>query len=123
MGSYWKYRVLVLSVVLLTRLAGAQPSGLEGYQVVRITISDTAQLEILERLAARGSGFEIWSDGIGVGEIDARVPPAQKPALDASGLSYVWLRTCKPTMTSCFVRRRAGTSSRRIAATTSMSLS
>jgi hypothetical protein len=68
--------------------AWAQPTGFDNHQVVKIRIADQAQLEVLRALDASSSDFEIWSEGLGVGVIEARVSPDQKRKLDASGLTY-----------------------------------
>ncbi len=69
--------------------AQGRPEGLDGHQVVRVTIEDVAQLEALEALDRASTDFEIWSEVAGIGIVEVRVSPAQRLALDAAGLDYV----------------------------------
>ncbi|MFH1748799.1 MAG: M14 family zinc carboxypeptidase [Planctomycetota bacterium] len=66
----------------------AQPSGYEGYQVVRIAVTNEADLYTVHDLAALGDDFQVWSEVIRIGPIDARIAPAAQPYLAISGLRY-----------------------------------
>ncbi|MHC4696321.1 MAG: hypothetical protein ACYTFA_06235, partial [Planctomycetota bacterium] len=66
----------------------AQPTGYEGYQVVRIAITDQAELRTLKELQRLGGDFEVWSEVVGIGPMEVRIAPVAKPALDTSGLRY-----------------------------------
>jgi hypothetical protein len=68
--------------------AYAQPTGYEGYQVVRIEIGDEAELESLRELTSIRPDFELWSEALGIGPMDVRVAPWALPLLDDSGLCY-----------------------------------
>ena len=82
-------RLVVVACVLgITASAYAQPTGYEGYQVVRIKMTSDAELETLRGLEALGRGFQVWSDAVRIGSVEVRVAPAAQPALDASGLRY-----------------------------------
>lgn len=82
-------RLSFVSIVLLVCNNGqARPRGLEGYQIVRVTIADEQQLGTLLTLHAASRGFEIYSDRVGPGPVDVRISPTQKRVLDASGLTY-----------------------------------
>lgn len=79
----------VLAYCIGTTLpAYAQPTGYEGYQVVRITITNQAELETLRGLEALGGYFQVWSDAVRIGPVEARVSPAAQAMLKASGLGY-----------------------------------
>lgn len=85
-------RLVFVCVVLLVCNSGqARPRGLEGYQIVRVTIADEQQLGALLTLDAASRGFEIYSDSVGIGLVDVRISPAQKRVLDATGLTYAVL--------------------------------
>lgn len=79
-----------LSIGLVPTLTDAQPFDrrYDGYKIVRIAIEDASDLQTLERLDAASPEFQIWTDYVGLGSIDVRLSPGQKPVLDASGLSY-----------------------------------
>ena len=68
--------------------AQAQPSGFEGYQVVRVEIGDEGDLQVLAGLLTLHPQFELWSEALGIGPIDVRIAPEARPLLDASGLCY-----------------------------------
>ena len=90
------HRKTLLTVVLIVLTAfgpalpaAAQPTGYEGYQVVRITITDEVDLKKLRGLQTTSGDFEVSSKAVRVGlPVDVRVAPAARPALDASGLRY-----------------------------------
>lgn len=64
----------------------AQPTGYEGYQVVRIEITTQTELDTLRDLLTLYPDFELWSEAPGVGPMDVRVAPEAAPLLDATGL-------------------------------------
>jgi len=70
------------------RPAGAQPTGYEGYQVVRVIIADKADLQAFRALQALGDDFQMWSEVLRTGPIEVRLAPAAQSALDDSGLRY-----------------------------------
>ncbi|MBU0717536.1 MAG: hypothetical protein KJ749_04745, partial [Planctomycetes bacterium] len=72
----------------LTSTAYAQPTGYDGYQVVRIEIADEAELDTLRDLLTLYPDFELWSEALGIGLMDVRVAPAAVPLLDAADLCY-----------------------------------
>jgi hypothetical protein len=72
----------------LARPAVAQPEGYEGYQVVRITLSDRADFAAFRALQTLGADFEMWSETARPGPVEVRLAPAARPVLDASGLRY-----------------------------------
>jgi len=72
----------------MTPSAHSQPAGYEGYQVVRIAITNEAELEALRDLQTLGRDFQVWSEAVGIGPMDVRVAPVAQASLDASGLSY-----------------------------------
>ena len=69
-------------------LATAQPTGYEGYQVVRITVQNEAELQTLRGLQALGRDFEVWSEVVKIGPVEVRVAPSVQLLLAASGLRY-----------------------------------
>ncbi len=89
-----RIRLLFLSVAFLTCSvavavpAGAQPTGFDGYQVVRIEIADEADLETLRDLLLLDRDFQLWSEVARIGTVDVRVAPAGSLTLDLSGLRY-----------------------------------
>ena len=85
------YQIAIVGMALLFGSAAtthAKPTGLSGFQVVRVTVSDPSELVTLRALEAADRDVEIWTDGAGYGAADVRIPPAQKRALDAAGLEY-----------------------------------
>ncbi len=81
--------LLVLAYgVCMTPWAYAQPTGYDGYQVVRIAVTDNAELETLCDLQRLGREFQVWSEAVGIGPVEVRIAPAAQPVLAASGLNY-----------------------------------
>jgi carboxypeptidase A2 len=87
-----RFMGLVLAALMCclvpARPADAQPTGYEGYQVVRITVADRADLQAFRALQALGDDFQMWSEVLQTGPIEVRLAPAAQAALDASGLRY-----------------------------------
>ena len=83
-----RWALFALIVVVATP-AEAGPTGLEAHQVVRVTVSTQAEAERLEALDRADRDFVIWPEGVGVGEIDVRVSPAQRKVLEATGMPFV----------------------------------
>jgi murein tripeptide amidase MpaA len=61
----------------------ADPVDYHGHQLVRVHVRTSAELETLLTLSP-----DIWSDSIGIGVLDARIPPERIEDLRASGLRY-----------------------------------
>jgi hypothetical protein len=80
--------VVVLWWLVAVPAGYAQPSGYEGYQVVRVKIADEAQLNQLRELESLGRDFQVWSEVARIGVVEVRVAPAAQAALKASGLQY-----------------------------------
>ena len=80
--------VVTVCALGLTPSGFAQPTGYEGYQVVKIQITDDAELETLRGLQALGRDFQVWSHAVRIGEIEVRVAPTAQPRLQASGLRH-----------------------------------
>ncbi len=82
--------VLAMATVCMgtTWRASAQPAGYEGYQVVRITVQNEAELQALRSLQALGRDFQVWSEIVKIGPVEVRVAPSVQPLLAASGLRY-----------------------------------
>jgi hypothetical protein len=78
----------ITGLFLAAQAAHAHPQGYEGYQVVRIQVRDRQELATLKALDAASREFEVWWEAEGLGVIEVRLPSAQRPALDASGLQY-----------------------------------
>lgn len=68
--------------------ATAQPTGYEGYRVVSITVVDRADIRKVRELQALGRDFQVWSEVVKPGQVEVRVAPSARLALDASGLEY-----------------------------------
>ena len=79
---------LLVTCFCLSSPAYTQPSGYEGYQVVRIEITDEADLDVLRDLLTLYPDFELWSEALGIGPMDVRVAPVAARLLDASDLCY-----------------------------------
>ncbi|UCF33169.1 MAG: hypothetical protein JSV78_12625 [Phycisphaerales bacterium] len=73
---------------LVCSAAHAQPQGLEGQQIVKVSVTDEGQLALLRQLDATHVDFEIWSDYAGIGQVEVRVTPGTRPLLEANGLKY-----------------------------------
>ncbi len=73
---------------LLTSAAPAQPQGLDGYQVLKVAITDAAERQVLIALDESCAEMEIWSHDLGGETIEVRVSPDAKVALDEEGFSY-----------------------------------
>jgi hypothetical protein len=90
----FRVRSLVAGLVVLTHWvcvappAYSQPTGYDGYQVVEILVSDEADLGALGDLQVLGRDFQIWSEAVGLGLVEARVAPAAQRLLAASGLRH-----------------------------------
>ncbi len=103
-------RTLPIGMVLLAvPIAWAYPTGLDGQQVVKVTITNEAELDALIALDEARRDVELWSDGVGVGEIDVRIPREQLRMLDAAGLAYeVLIEDLQQRVDSLFAHWRAG---------------
>jgi hypothetical protein len=77
-----------LLLVLAAPIVHAQPTGYEGYQVVRITIDNQTDMQMVRELQRLGDDFQVWSEVVRLGEIDVRVAPQAMDKLRASGLRY-----------------------------------
>jgi len=62
--------------------------GREMPQLVRIDVADISQLRTLAAFHNAHRDVEIWSEALGIGPIDVRLPSHTRQALDATGLSY-----------------------------------
>ena len=60
-----------------------QAERFDNHKVVRVTIRTVDDLALMETISP-----DPWSCRQGIGPVDYRIPPAQLPALDASGLLY-----------------------------------
>lgn len=63
--------------------AGDGPVRYDGHSVVRVQVESTRQL-----MAALSLTDDVWSHGVGLGRFDMRVSPAQRQALEASGVPF-----------------------------------
>jgi len=83
-------RVLACLVLAYSTYVHAEPASrrYDGYKIVKITINDASELATLKALEGAREDFQIWSDYVGLGEIDVRISPDEQEALEASGLSY-----------------------------------
>ncbi len=68
--------------------AAAPPTGFDGHQVVHIVVRDALDMDTVRGLQSLGDDFEVWSEVIKPGLVEARVAPAALPMLDFSGLEY-----------------------------------
>ena len=75
--------LLVALAIMLSATAMADPANYSGHRLVRVDLFSPADLETLLRISP-----DIWSDAIGLGRLDARIPPERMAALAASGLPY-----------------------------------
>jgi len=71
--------------------ARAETKRFDYHQVVKLEIGDEEQLQTVLALEEASADFDLWSDGIGVGIVEARVSPEQRALLDANGLKYTIL--------------------------------
>lgn len=78
----------VMGFAVFGHSVSAQPTGLEGHQVLRITTSSEAELDRLIAMDEGSTDFEIWTDGVGVGEVDVHVSPAQKRLVEETNLPF-----------------------------------
>ncbi len=69
----------------------AQPDGYEGYQVLRIKVSDSSDRQWIEQLQLANDGVQIWSDEVGREFVDVRVSPSVKNERTFGDLSYTVL--------------------------------
>ena len=81
-------RGLILAVVLgllfaAPSVSGQPPVSYVGHKVVRAHTDDASELDAL-----LGITPDVWSERIGVGPLDVRIPPAALADLDASGIDY-----------------------------------
>jgi len=88
-----RIRLPMVAILVLIGLLGgsrdvcAQPRGYEGYQVLRITVRDRADCVKVRHLQSLGHDFQVWSEVVTMGRIEARVAPRARPILAASGLT------------------------------------
>ena len=75
--------LLIILAIMLSATAMAEPVSYSGHKLVRVDVFSPADLETLLRISP-----DIWSDAVGLGLLDARIPPEHMPALEASGLPY-----------------------------------
>jgi carboxypeptidase A2 len=87
-ASLWLALTLLITCATATHAVYSQPTGYDGYQVVRIDIGNEAELQRLRGLLAIQPDFELWSEALGVGPMDVRVAPQALPLLDASDLRF-----------------------------------
>jgi hypothetical protein len=107
--SFFIALLVLTSCFAATRLAGAQPTGYEGYQVVRVMVTDKAELEKFRGLRALGEDFQMWAEVMRPGLLEVRVAPAARLALDASGLRYeVTIADLQRHLDELFAGLRAG---------------
>lgn len=88
--------------------AEAQAQQLKSYanhQVVAVRLTNDADVQRLMALEAASDDFDVWSEGVGVGLVEVRVSPAQRAALDASGLTY---RILIPDVQALVTAERSG---------------
>ncbi len=88
-------RLFLAAIFLLIPSAGARgakvngvPRGYEGYRVVRITVGDQNDIELVQGLERLGEAFQVWSEVVKPGEVEVRLAPRAAAALDATGLKY-----------------------------------
>ncbi|MCH7994184.1 MAG: hypothetical protein IIB57_07040, partial [Planctomycetes bacterium] len=82
-------RIHFLSICVVTCAAvpgSAQPTGYEGFQIVRVEVTDQADIDVLRALFETDSGIRLKSEVLMVGDVDVRVAPGSMRLLDATGL-------------------------------------
>ena len=84
-ASYIRAIALVVSV---GASVSAQPNGYDGWQIVSVSISGETELQTLLKLDDGSRGLQIWSDRLGIGEVNVRVAPGRATALMRAGLRY-----------------------------------
>lgn len=62
---------------------GDRPESFHGHRVVRATVKTQAQLDRLLRITP-----DVWSESIGVGKLDVRIPPDRMDELERSGIAF-----------------------------------
>ena len=77
--------ILIITISICSPTFG-QRVDYTGHQVVRVDLQNQAELDLLLSISP-----DIWSDYIGVGPLDARIPPDRLEDLQNSGLSYTVL--------------------------------
>lgn len=93
----------------MSGIVHAQPTGLGGFQVLRVHIADQRQLDVLLTLEEHSHEFEIWTDALGIGQIDVRVSPAQRRALEQAGLEFtVHIEDLQATYNDLFQKSAGG---------------
>jgi hypothetical protein len=83
-----KIAVFFGAVLVCAPPSAARPTGLEGYQILRITVPDEPALMALQELEAAGRNLEIWSDFPQIGFIEVRVSPRGKEMLVSRGFEF-----------------------------------
>lgn len=84
----WLLAVLLCSLSVDTSNAQAEPQDRGKLQLVKMTITDKAQLEIVKSLDAESRDVEIWSDWLGIGTVEVRILAEHKRRLEAAGIQY-----------------------------------
>ncbi len=89
----WSKSHIVLCALWLffSSIAHAQsrPTGLEGYQVIRLEAVTPSRLELLRSWERDHTEFQIWSHELSIdGKIDARVSPRYLRTIEALGIPY-----------------------------------
>lgn len=84
----WVALWLVWVGALAADSVSAEQKDYRGHHLVSIRLANETEIQTLLTLEAADLDFDIWSEGVGVGEVVARISPAQRIALDASGLTY-----------------------------------
>jgi len=81
---------LVLAMTLTAQAADGDeaPVRFDGHMLVRVDVRSAADLTLLQSISP-----DLWTDNPGIGLVDARIPPEQVAALEASGLSYKVLQS------------------------------
>lgn len=82
-----RVQFLSICVVACAAVSGsAQPTGYEGFQIVRVEVTDQSDIEALRALFETDSGIWLKSEVLMVGDVDVRVAPGSMGLLDAAGL-------------------------------------
>ena len=78
---------LAICVVTCAAVPGsAQPTGYEGFQIVRVEVKDELDIDLLCSLFETDSGIRLKSEVLMFGDVDVRVAPGSMRQLDATGL-------------------------------------
>ncbi len=75
-------------VSVLCMMAEGQQNGGDRFQLLRARVPDERTLSVVVELDARRDGLEIWSDRVGIGELDVRASMSHRRILDRAGISY-----------------------------------